>query len=233
MQDYIRIKEIAKKYNLKIINDCAGSFLTLCKNNDLLNFSDITICSFNGNKCPSSGMGGSVITNNKKYFDYSKNFSANFQTKKKYLHSDYGLNIRITNVHAALLYLELQSVYKLTKKKLQITKYYKIYLKKNEKFKFQLPSSIKEVLWINKLNCNKISDAKKIINFLRKKNILTDNFWITMDQQPFLKKIIFEKKFQNNSEIYSKKIVPLPSSTFLQKKNIIIIANLINKFFKN
>ena len=47
LQDYKRIYKIAKKYNLKIINDCAGSFLTLCKNSNLLRFSDITISSFN------------------------------------------------------------------------------------------------------------------------------------------------------------------------------------------
>ena len=82
LQDYKRIYKIAKKYNLKIINDCAGSFLTLCKNSNLLRFSDITISSFNGNKSPSSGMGGCLISNNKNYYLYSKNFSNNFSIKK-------------------------------------------------------------------------------------------------------------------------------------------------------
>ena len=52
-----------------------------------------------------------------------------------------------------------------------------------------------------------------------------------MDQQPFLKKkILFEKKYLNNSELFSKKVVPLPSSPFLKKKDIRNISNLINKF---
>ena len=82
LQDYKRIYKIAKKYNLKIINDCAGSFLTLCKNSNLLRFSDITISSFNGNKSPSSGMGGCLISNNKNYYLYSKIFQIIFQLKK-------------------------------------------------------------------------------------------------------------------------------------------------------
>ena len=71
-----------------------------------------------------------------------------------------------------------------------------------------------------------------MINFLKKNHIYSDNFWITMDQQPFLKKkIIFEKKNRNESKLFSEKIVPLPSSSFLKKKDIKFISNLINNFF--
>ena len=234
LQDYKRIKKIAIKYNLKIINDCAGSFLTLCQNNDILNFSDITISSFNGNKCPSSGMGGCLITNHKKYFLFANNFANNFSTIKKYLHSDYGFNMRITNLHAALLYSELKMISKLIKKKNEITKNYFNYIKVNNKFSFFFTNSIREVIWINKLIFKKANDAKKMINYLKKRNINTGNFWIAMDQQPFLKKkVIFEKKFNNCTQIYSSKIVPLPSSIFLNKRDILYISNLINKYYKN
>ena len=232
LQDYKRIYKIAKKYNLKIINDCAGSFLTLCKNSNLLRFSDITISSFNGNKSPSSGMGGCLISNNKNYYLYSKNFSNNFSIKKKYLHTDYGFNIRMTNLHSALLYSELKSIKNTIKKKSMITSYYKSFIQENKRVKLLLPDSKNEVLWINKLIFLKDNDAKKMIIFLKKNNIRTDNFWITMNQQPFLKKkILYEKKSSNNSENFSKKVVPLPSSPFLEKKDIRNISNLINKFF--
>ncbi len=231
LQDFKRIHKIAKKYNLKIINDCAGSFLTLCKNSDLLKFSDITISSFNGNKSPSSGMGGCLISNNRKYYLYSKNFSNNFSIKKKYLHTDYGFNIRMTNLHSALLYSELKSIQNTIKKKRKITHYYKNFIKKNKIAKILLPDSKEEILWINKLIFLKANNAKKMIYFLRMNNIKTDNFWITMDQQPFLKKkILFEKKYSNNSQLFSRKVVPLPSSPFLEKKDIRNISNLINKF---
>ena len=177
-------------------------------------------------------MGGCLITNNKKYFDYSKNFSNNFPYKKKYLHNNYGFNTRITNLHSALLYSELISINKLIKKKIKITNYYEAFIRKNDKFKLLLPNSSKEIIWINKIICAKAKDTQKIIKFLKKNNINTDNFWITMDQQPFLKKkIIFKKKINNNSKIFSEKIVPLPSSAFLKKKDIVFITNLINKFF--
>ncbi len=233
MQDYKRIKKIARNYNLKIVNDCAGSFLTLTQNPKIINFSDITISSFNGNKCPSSGMGGCLITNKRDYFKFSKSFANNFQYKKKYLHSNFGFNTRMTNLHAALLFEELKLTIKLIKKKNEITSNYNLYLKKNFKFNFLLPDSKKEIIWINKLICKKNNHARKIINFLRQNNVKTDNFWITMDQQPFLKKkILFEKNLNNNSKIYSDKIVPLPSSAFLQKKDIINISNLINQFIE-
>ncbi len=231
LQDYKRIYKIARKYNLKIINDCAGSFLTLCRNSELLKFSDITISSFNGNKSPSSGMGGCLISNNKNYYLYSKNFSNNFSIKKKYLHNDYGFNIRMTNLHSALLYPELKSIQNIIKKKSKITNYYKSFIRENKSVKILLPDLRDEILWINKLIFLKASDAKKMISLLKKNNVNTDNFWITMNQQPFLKKkILFEKKYLNNSELFSRKVVPLPSSPFLEKKDIKNISNLINKF---
>ena len=49
-----------------------------------------------------------------------------------------------------------------------------------------------------------------------------------MNQQPFLKKkILYEKKSSNNSENFSKKVVPLPSSPFLEKKRILEIYQIL------
>ena len=138
----------------------------------------------------------------------------------------------MTNLHSALLYSELKSIKNTIKKKSMITSYYKSFIQENKRVKLLLPDSKNEVLWINKLIFLKDNDAKKMIIFLKKNNIRTDNFWITMNQQPFLKKkILYEKKSSNNSENFSKKVVPLPSSPFLEKKDIRNISNLINKFF--
>ena len=63
-------------------------------------------------------MGGCIITNKKDYFYFSKNFANNFSLKKKYLHSNYGFNVRMTNVHSALLYVELKKINRLIKKKM-------------------------------------------------------------------------------------------------------------------
>tara|TARA_B100000212_G_C27148594_1_gene436503 strand:- start:252 stop:677 length:426 start_codon:yes stop_codon:yes gene_type:complete len=137
----------------------------------------------------------------------------------------------MTNLHSALLYSELKSIQNTIKKKGKITHYYKNFIKKNKIAKILLPDSKEEILWINKLIFLKAKNAKKMIYFLRMNNIKTDNFWITMDQQPFLKKkILFEKKYSNNSQLFSRKVVPLPSSPFLEKKDIKNITNLINKF---
>ena len=100
----------------------------------------------------------------------------------------------MTNLHSALLYSELKSIKNTIKKKSMITSYYKSFIQENKRVKLLLPDSKNEVLWINKLIFLKDNDAKKMIIFLKKNNIRTDNFWITMNQQPFLKKKFYMKK---------------------------------------
>ena len=71
--DWIKIKSIAKKYNLKIIEDSADTLGAKIKNNSTGKFSDISITSFYGSHIIScDGNGGIFLTNNLKYFEKAK-----------------------------------------------------------------------------------------------------------------------------------------------------------------
>ena len=63
------IREIAKKYNLKIIEDAAQAHNTLYKGQKAGTLGDCAAFSFNQNKCMTSGEGGLFVTNNKEIFD--------------------------------------------------------------------------------------------------------------------------------------------------------------------
>jgi dTDP-4-amino-4,6-dideoxygalactose transaminase len=68
---------------------------------------------------------------------------------------------------------------------------------------------------------------EKIKNYLRKKKIFVDKFWVPLTLQPIYKKYIKEN-LKNTINEYSK-ILILPSSTFLKKKQIMQISKEINK----
>ena len=69
------IKEILnlkKKYKFKIIEDCAEGIGLKYKNSFLGNFGDLSTFSFYSNKLITTGEGGCILTNNRKYFERCK-----------------------------------------------------------------------------------------------------------------------------------------------------------------
>lgn len=222
--DLKRIKLISKKYNLKIIIDCAGGFIQLIDNKDLIKFSDIVITSFNGNKSITSGSGGAIFSNKKKYFKKFDSLSNNSKIGQ-YLYDDFGFNAKMTNLHAAILMGQLDRIRFIINKKKIISKFYRENL--NSK-KFKLIVS-KEIMWINLIELEKYRDRNKLLNYLKKSNIFLGEFWVTMNNQKKIKnKMMFTPCPISNS--LSKKILVLPSSISLKQKELLKIKNLLNKF---
>lgn len=100
--DIDEISRIANKYNLKVIYDAAHAFGTKIKGKSLLDFGDISTCSFHATKVFHTGEGGCIVTNNEEWAkqlylyrhfghigdDY---FSVGINGKNSELHSALGL----------------------------------------------------------------------------------------------------------------------------------------------
>ena len=126
---------LSKKRNIKIIEDAAESLGAFFKKGKFKNkhtgtVGDIGCLSFNGNKIITSGGGGSIITNNRKYKEkalylasQAKNDSINF------IHNNIGYNYRISNLHASIGLGQFENINKILKLKKNIHKYYNINFK--------------------------------------------------------------------------------------------------------
>ena len=73
--------KIAKKYNLKVIEDAAEALGSFHKKRHLGTFGDLGCFSFNGNKIITTGGGGMVVTNNKKIAKKGKHLTTTAKTK--------------------------------------------------------------------------------------------------------------------------------------------------------
>ena len=67
-----KISEIAKKYKLKIIHDCAESLGSLYKGKHSSSYRDVAIHSFFPNKLITTGEGGLLVTNNLNIYKKAK-----------------------------------------------------------------------------------------------------------------------------------------------------------------
>ena len=221
--DLKKIRKIAKKFKLKIIVDCAGSFFSLIEDKQLIKSVDMIITSFNGNKSLTAGAGGAILSNKAKFAKIFKHLIDNSKTNKPYYHLDFGFNYKISNLHSSILLGQLKRYKEIKNKKNKIKTFYNRELKSN---KFKLIKS-DNTIWQNFIVLdNKVNKSNLIKNAIKKKIMLKD-FWVPMRDQKLLKKeMIFSKKLKSNS--FLKRILPIPSSSFLTKKDLKRVVNFLN-----
>lgn len=85
----------------------------------------VSSISFFGNKTITSGEGGAFITNDDDVFEHINKVKNQGQTNKKYIHDVLGYNYRMTNLQAAILYGQLESLSEIKEKKHNIFELYR------------------------------------------------------------------------------------------------------------
>lgn len=101
------IKEIADKYDLKIIYDAAHAFGVEDTGHSILSAGDLSVLSFHGTKVFNTFEGGAIVSNStkmKKRIDDLKNFSFNGELSVTGL----GINGKMNEVQAAMGLLQLK-----------------------------------------------------------------------------------------------------------------------------
>ncbi|MCK4295569.1 MAG: DegT/DnrJ/EryC1/StrS family aminotransferase [Candidatus Marinimicrobia bacterium] len=97
------IMKIAKKYNLKVIEDSAQAIGSEYKGKKAGSYGDLATFSFFPTKnLGTYGDGGMIITSNPKYVEYCRVFRSH-GADPKYYHKLVGINSRLDEIHAAVL----------------------------------------------------------------------------------------------------------------------------------
>ncbi|MCD6408001.1 DegT/DnrJ/EryC1/StrS family aminotransferase, partial [bacterium] len=87
--DMDRVKEIAQKYNLKIIEDACQAHGAKFKGKKVGTFGDCAAFSFNQNKCLCSGEGGMFVTNDEEIYERAKMLWSFGETRRPVEERDY------------------------------------------------------------------------------------------------------------------------------------------------
>ena len=223
------ILKIAKNKKLYVIEDAAEAFMSRSGNKYLGTFGDAGCISFAPNKLITTGQGGLVITNNKSI--YKKLLRLKDQgrigqtTGGEDNYISVGYNFKYTNLQASLGLAQLKNLRERIKILKNHYKFYKKNLLENKKFKLigfdlkrgELP------LWVDAY-CSK---RNRLFYFLKKQGINCRYFWHPLNAcKPYKQSFIGLK----NSKMLRGKLMWLPSSLKLKKKDLAKICNSINKF---
>lgn len=222
--DITKIKKIADKFKIPIVEDAAEGLGSFYKGKHLGLFGKVGILSFNGNKIITTGSGGAIITNSKRI--YHKIYHLASVSKKnhpwKFYHDEVGYNYRMNNISAALGVAQISKIkFKIKYKKKLYQLILKKFLKLKNDIKFYKPN-------INLLKWNYWLISLKIKNSLKVRNGILDDFnkngiqirplWEPLNTLPHFKNDI-KFNLKNSLELYNETIL-LPSSPQLYKKII-------------
>ena len=97
------ILDIAREYNLAVVEDAAEAHGALYKGKKVGSFGDMGMFSFYGNKIITTGEGGMIVTDNEELAEKIHILRDHgMDPKRRYWHSVLGYNYRMTNIQAAL-----------------------------------------------------------------------------------------------------------------------------------
>jgi perosamine synthetase len=233
------ILKIAKKNNLKVIEDNAESIGGKYKGKILGSIGDVSTLSFYANKIITTGEGGAVITNSKVIADKARLLRdhAFTQTKdviKKYNHDYLGYNYRMTNLQAAIGCAQLESISEILKKRKFVELHYKKKLKTLKNLEIR---SYKDwcspVSWLItlRLKTKQLNLRNKLIYFLQSKGIDARPMIRPVHEAKHFKKFFNKNKYPNSS-VQSKTSFHLPSSPNLSLKKIDYVCSQVSLFVK-
>ena len=132
--DMDRVLAIARKYNLKVVEDACHGPLSEYNGKKLGTIGDVGCFSFFSNKNISTGEGGMLVTNNKEYFERAKLLRSHGMTSMSYErakgHStaydviDLGYNYRMDDIRASIGMVQLDKIQGDLDKRAQARKWY-------------------------------------------------------------------------------------------------------------
>ena len=95
--------ELARRYDLRVIEDATESLGATYRDQQVGRLGDIACFSFNGNKLVTSGGGGMVVTDEEAWAKQARYLTTQAKDHPiEYEHGEIGYNYRLTNVQAAL-----------------------------------------------------------------------------------------------------------------------------------
>lgn len=122
--DMSRIMELAAKYRLKVVEDCAQSHGNRWKGQTVGTFGDVGCFSFYPSKgCGAFGDGGCVVTDDEELAKKFRIFR-NYGSEKRYHNQMVGSNSRLDEIQAGLLRVKLSHLDELTEERRRIAQRY-------------------------------------------------------------------------------------------------------------
>lgn len=221
-----KIWKIAKKYNLKIIEDSAQAHGAIYQENRTGNLGDASGFSFYpGKNLGCIGDGGAVTTNDEELFNKIKAI-ANYGSDRKYHHIYKGVNSRLDEIQAAVLDIKLKHLDSDNNKRREISKYYRENIKNS---KIILPDTYDEKSHVWHIFAVRTKNRDEFQKYLTEKGIQTIIHYPTPPHKQGAYKEWNNLSFPITEEIHNT-ILSLPISPVMTDSEIEKVVEVVNEY---
>lgn len=221
-----KIWKIAKKYNLKIIEDSAQAHGAIYQENRTGNLGDASGFSFYpGKNLGCMGDGGAVTTNDEELFNKIKAI-ANYGSDRKYHHIYKGVNSRLDEIQAAVLDIKLKHLDSDNNKRREISKYYRENIKNS---KIILPETYEEKSHVWHIFAVRTHNRDEFQKYLTEKGIQTIIHYPTPPHKQGAYKEWNNLSFPITEEIHNT-ILSLPISPVMTDSEIEKVVEVVNEY---
>ena len=237
------IMDIAKRYNLWVIEDAAQGIMSTYKGKALGTIGDFGCFSFHETKNYSMGEGGAILIQDEKYVEEAEiirekgtNRSKFFRGQiDKYTWVNYGSSYLPSDMNAAYLWAQLEMAEEINEHRLACwNRYYENLKGLQEAGKIELPT-IPEGCVHNAhmfyLKAKDLEERTKFIDFMKEKDILTVFHYIPLHSAPAGVKF---GRFHGEDEYTtreSERLVRLPMYYSLRLEEVDFISQAVKEFY--
>jgi len=225
--DMDRIMEIARKYKLKVIEDCAQSFGTEYKNKKTGSIGNAGAFSFFPSKnLGGYGDGGMVVTNDGDIAEKVKILRAH-GSKQKYIHRVIGYNSRLDEIQAAILRVKLKKIDEWNEMRRKHAALYNGMLKG---LPVKAPNGNNKE-YIHHVYTIRIKNRDDCIKFLSEKGISSAvHYPVTIPAQEAYKDLGYKGSDLPNSYLAAREVISLPMFPEIEKAEIETVCDAIKRF---
>ena len=232
-----KIKAIANKYKLLIIEDACHALGAKYKKDKIGNcrYSDMAVFSFHPVKSITTGEGGAILTNNKKYYEKLvslRSHGIHKDKRGKNVMTELGYNYRMTDIQAALGLSQLKKLDEFIKARRQIVQCYKKELGNINDI--ILPQELKENFssWhIYVIRVKEKKNRDRLMEYLKANGVGVNFHYPAVYFHPYYRKNGYKNIKLKNEEEYQGSCITLPCYPQLKKNEVEYIAQVVKKYF--
>ena len=228
--DMDAITEIARRHNVKVVEDCAQAHGAEYDGRKVGSFGDISIFSFYPTKNMTTGEGGIITTNDEELADKCRKI-VNHGRSGRYEHDILGYNYRMTNIAAAIGLGQLERLDECNQRRIE-----------NAAF---LSENLSKLDWLEPPvvgnNCKhvfhlytvKVSKRDEFANYLQENGIQTSVVYPRpLYRQPLYERLGYQANCSNTEKVCDR-VLSIPVQPALTRDDLQKIVDVICKFKEN
>jgi len=223
------VVNLAKKYELLIVEDACQAHGAKFKNKPAGSFGECAAFSFYPSKnLGCFGDGGIVVTNNESIYNKICMLH-NYGQKEKYIHLELGYNSRLDNLQAGILRVKLKYLEQWNQQRIELANYYIEKLSSNKNIVLPKVKNDKKHIW--HLFVIRTKQRDKLRKYLAENGVETGiHYPVPLHLTPSFKWLVYKPGDFPIAEKFSNEILSLPIFPGMTKDEIGYVIEVIQKF---